>query len=391
VLRVGVTGGIAAGKSSAVAVLRELGAVVVDADAIAREVLAPGGPAAAEVVAAFGEAVTGTDGLIDRAALGRVVFDDPGRRARLEGITHPRIQAEAARRFAAAPPDAVVVHDIPLLVELSLGDRYHLVVVVGAPAEQRVARLVRERGMAEPDARSRVAAQAGDDERRAAADVWLDNTGAPKRLREDARRLWHDRLVPFEANLRARRRAGRPDRPVLVPPDPSWPAVAQRLAARVRRAAGDRALDVAHVGSTAVPGLPAKDVIDLQVVVADLATALHLAGDLGPAGLVPVPDRWDEPVTRPGRAAKGFAANADPGRAVNCHVRPVDNPAAAEVPAFRDRLRADPALRDDYARLKRHLQARSWPTVDDYARAKTGFVADVLRGTATGRPGPPEA
>ncbi|MGF1663570.1 MAG: dephospho-CoA kinase, partial [Kineosporiaceae bacterium] len=190
-LRVGVTGGIAAGKSSAVAVLRGLGAVVVDADAIAREVLAPGGAAAAEVVAAFGEAVTGPDGVIDRAALGRVVFGDPGRRARLEAITHPRIQAEAARRFAAAPPDAVVVHDIPLLVELGLGDRYHLVVVVGAPAAERVARLVRERGMAGPDARARVAAQAGDGERRAAADVWLDNAGAPERLREDTRRLWH--------------------------------------------------------------------------------------------------------------------------------------------------------------------------------------------------------
>jgi dephospho-CoA kinase len=385
VLRVGVTGGIAAGKSSAVAALRELGAVVVDADAIAREVLAPGAPAAAEVIAAFGAAVTGPDGAVDRAALGRVVFGDPARRARLEAITHPRIQAEAARQFTAAPPDAVVVHDIPLLVELGLANRYHLVVVVGAPAGQRVARLVRDRGMTPSDARARVAAQADDDARRAAADVWLDNTGAPERLREHTRRLWLDRLLPFEANLRAGRRAGRPDRPVLVPPDPSWPAVAQRLVDRVRRAAGDRALDVAHVGSTAVPGLPAKDVVDLQVVVADLATAHRLAGDLEAAGLVPMPDRWDEPVTRPGRAAKGYAANADPGRAVHCHVRPADSPAVAEVLAFRDRLRADPALRDDYARLKRDLASRSWPTIDDYARAKSGFIADALRGTDAGR------
>jgi dephospho-CoA kinase len=391
VLRVGVTGGIAAGKSSAVAVLRGLGAVVVDADAIAREVLAPGGAAAAEVVAAFGEAVAGPGGAVDRAALGRVVFGDPGRRARLEAITHPRIQAEAARRFAAAPPDAVVVHDIPLLVELGLGARYHLVVVVDAPTGLRTARLVRDRGMTPSDARARVAAQAGDDARRAAADVWLDNAGAPERLREDTRRLWHDRLLPFEANLRAGRRAGRPDRPVLVPPDPAWPAVAQRLVDRVRRAAGDRALDVAHVGSTAVPGLPAKNVIDLQVVVADLATAHELAGELDAAGLVPVPDVWDEPVTRPGRAAKGYAANADPGRAVNCHVRPVDSPVVAEVLRFRDRLRADPALRDAYARLKRELEARTWPTIDDYARAKTGFIADALRGRTAVWEGPPEA
>ncbi|MGF1662048.1 MAG: dephospho-CoA kinase, partial [Kineosporiaceae bacterium] len=259
------------------------------------------------------------------------------------------------------------------------------VVVVGAPAEERVARLVRERGMTDSDARARVAAQAGDSDRRAAADVWLDNTGLPERLREAARRLWHDRLVPFEANLRAGRRAGRPDRPVLVPPDPAWPAAAQRLVARVRRAAGDRALDVAHVGSTAVPGLPAKDVVDLQVVVADLATADELAGDLDAAGLVPLTDFWDEPVTRPGRAAKGYAANADPGRAVNCHVRAVDSPVVAEVLGFRDRLRADPALRDAYARLKRELESRAWPTIDDYARAKTGFISDALRGTAAGR------
>ncbi|MGF1646875.1 MAG: dephospho-CoA kinase [Kineosporiaceae bacterium] len=381
-LRVGVTGGIAAGKSSAVAVLGALGAVVVDADAIARQVLAPGRPAAAEVVAEFGDTVRAPEGGVDRPALARLVFADPASRARLEAITHPRIQAEAARRFAAAPPDAVVVHDIPLLVELDLADRYHLVVVVGAPAEERVTRLVSERGMAEPDARARVAAQADDDRRRAAADVWLDNTGAPDALREAVRRLWHDRLVPYEGNLRERRRAERPDRPVLVAADPGWPAAGERLVARVRRAAGDRALDVAHVGSTAVPGLPAKDVIDLQVVVADLVTAHELAADLAGAGLVPVPDRWDEPVTGTGRVAKAFAANADPGRAVNCHVRPADSPVVAEVLAFRDRLRAEPALRDDYARLKRELGSRPWQSIDDYARAKTDFVAAVVRGAA---------
>ena len=379
-LRVGLTGGVGAGKSTVARHLAALGAVVVDADALAREVVAPGTPGLAAVAAAFGDGVLAPDGSLDRAALGAVVFADPRRRRELEAITHPRIAERTEELVAAAPADAVVVHDIPLLVELGRGDRYHLVVVVGADEEERVRRLVTERGMAEADARARVAAQADDDQRRAAADAWLDNTGPAADLPQQVRALWEQRLVPFEAGLRAGVRAPRPPGPVLVAPDPGWSAAGERLVARVRRAAGDRALDVQHVGSTAVPGLAAKDVVDLQVVVADLATAHEVAADLRAAGLVaPRGEWWDEPVAAPGgRAAKAFAANADPDRAVNCHVRPADSPSVRESLAFRDALRADPSAREAYAMLKKGLASRRWRSVVEYAEAKTPFIAEVL-------------
>jgi len=380
VLRVGLTGGVGAGKSTVARHLASLGAVVVDADALAREVVAPGTPGLAAVAAAFGDGVLAADGSLDRAALGAVVFADPQRRRELEAITHPAIAERTEALVAAAPADAVVVHDIPLLVELGRGDRYHLVVVVGAGEDERVRRLVEERGMAEADALARVAAQADDDQRRAAADAWLDNTGPAADLPQQVGALWEQRLVPFEAGLRAGVRAPRPDRPVLVAPDPGWAAAGERLVARVRRAAGDHALDVQHVGSTAVPGLAAKDVLDLQVVVTDLATAREVAAGLGAAGLVPgVGDWYDEPALVPGvRAPKAIAFGADPARAVNCHVRPADSPEVAEVLAFRDALRADPSAREAYGMLKKGLASRRWDSVDDYAQAKTPFIAEVL-------------
>jgi dephospho-CoA kinase len=386
VLLVGLTGGVGAGKSTAARRLAALGAVVVDADAVAREVVAPGTPGLAAVAAEFGGSVLAPDGSLDRAALGRLVFAEPARRRALEAVTHPRIGArteELVAAAAAADPAAVVVHDIPLLVELGRGDRYHLVAVVHAPAEERVRRLVAERGMAEDDARARVAAQADDAARRAAADAWLDNAGpsrdgGPAGLLAAVDALWHGRLAPFEAHLRAARRAPRPPRPVLVPPDPAWAAAGARLVARVRRAAGRRALDVQHTGSTAVPGLPAKDVVDLQVVAADLDAAVALAADLTAAGLVAQAGQWwDQPVSGGGRLPKGFAASADPGRAVNCHVRSAASPVVAEVLRFRDRLRADAADRAAYAALKQRLAAEHHD-VDAYAAAKAPFITEVL-------------
>ena len=150
-------------------------------------------------------------GGLDRAALGAVVFADDRARRDLEAITHPLIAARTAELVAGAPSDAVVVHDVPLLVEKHLGPTYHLVVVVGADARTRVERLVLSRGMAEADARARVAAQADDDQRRAAADVWLDNEGSPEALEAAVDRLWHERLVPFERNVRDGRRSRRPE------------------------------------------------------------------------------------------------------------------------------------------------------------------------------------
>ncbi|HWM02188.1 MAG TPA: dephospho-CoA kinase, partial [Actinophytocola sp.] len=174
-LRVGLTGGIGSGKSTVAGRLSEHGAVVIDADRIAREVVEPGTAGLAELVEAFGDDVLTPDGALDRAALARRVFADDAARARLNGIVHPRIGERTAELMAAAPSEAIVVHDVPLLVENKLGPAYHLVLVVDAPVETRVARVLRDRGMSEQDARARVAAQADEPARRAAADVWLDN------------------------------------------------------------------------------------------------------------------------------------------------------------------------------------------------------------------------
>src|SRR3954468_16839997 len=161
--------------------MAERGAVIVDADRIAREVVEPGTPGLAAVVAAFGEEVLGPDGALDRPALAAVVFADPQARARLDGIVHPLVRARATELAAAAPADAVVVHDIPLLVETGQAGRYDVVLVVQADPEVRVARLV-ARGLAEADARARIAAQATDEQRRAVADVVLDNSGTRDEL-----------------------------------------------------------------------------------------------------------------------------------------------------------------------------------------------------------------
>jgi len=194
--RIGLTGGIAAGKSVAARRLAELGAVVVDADVLAREAVAPGTAGLAAVVEEFGPGVLAPDGSLDRGALGALVFDDTERRRTLESIVHPvvrRLSAEREAAAAVADPGAVVVHDIPLLVETGQADRFHLVVVVHAPALLRVERLVRLRGLSRADAEARVRAQAADDERLAAADVVLDGSGTDADLRAQVDTLW-DRL-----------------------------------------------------------------------------------------------------------------------------------------------------------------------------------------------------
>jgi dephospho-CoA kinase len=195
-LMVGLTGGIGAGKSAVAARLGELGAIVVDSDVLAREVVAAGTDGQDEVVAAFGSSVVGPDGSLDRAALGRLVFADPEARRRLEGIVHPRVRARVADVVSAAPPDAIVVNDVPLLVEANLAANYDVVVVVLAPEEVRVRRLVRERGLAESDARARIAAQATDEQRRAVADVVIVNDGTLDDLRAEVDEVWNAVIVP---------------------------------------------------------------------------------------------------------------------------------------------------------------------------------------------------
>jgi dephospho-CoA kinase len=187
-VRVGLSGGVGSGKSTVAAMLAERGAVVIDADAIAREVVEPGTPGYAAVVAEFGDAVV-TDGRLDRAALAKIVFNDDDARARLNAIVHPLVGARTAALMAATPPDAVVVYDVPLLVESGLAEGYDKVVIVLAPQEVRLERLA-ARGMPEDDARARMAKQANDDERRAVADEIVVNDGTREHLQAQVDAVW---------------------------------------------------------------------------------------------------------------------------------------------------------------------------------------------------------
>ncbi len=191
-MRIAVTGGIGSGKSSVTARLAERGAVVIDADRIAREVVEPGTPGLAAVVAEFGTGILTPDGALDRPAMAAIVFsDEEGRRA-LEAIVHPLVGRRSHELLEAAPDDALVVYDVPLLAEsadLGRVEGFDRVVVVTAPVEVRVRRLV-ERGLAEADARARVAAQASDDARLAIADLVVDNGGDLAALDAEVDRLW---------------------------------------------------------------------------------------------------------------------------------------------------------------------------------------------------------
>ncbi len=376
-LRIGLTGGTGSGKSTVAARLSELGAVVVDADLLAREVVAPGTPGLADVAREFGDGVLAADGSLDRAAMARIVFADDERRRALELITHPLIAARTRELAAAVPSGGVLVHDVPLLVEKGMGANYHLVVVVHADAGERVRRLVAGRGMDTDDARARVRAQASDDERRAAADVWLDNAGSSEDLRTAMDGLWSSRLAPFALNLAAGRTAARSTQAVLVDPSPEWGAAGQRLVARVARVAGERARGVEHIGSTSVPGLLAKNCIDLQVVVADLATAGQVADDLRSAGLVRRDGRWWDGDPDAGHD-KALAQNADPGQMVNCHVRTTDSPAWRDALLLRDWLRVTPSGVEEYAALKTRLAAQPHETIDEYADRKTPWMLAAL-------------
>lgn len=389
-LRIGLTGGIGSGKSTVSRRLVEHGALVVDADVVAREVVEPGTPGLAEVVERFGPDVLRADGSLDRPALGRVVFSDEAARRDLEAITHPRIMARTRELFAAARPDQVLVHDVPLLVELGQQYDHHLVLVVHADAETRLERLVRDRGMSEDDARARIAAQASDDQRRAAADVWLPNEGTVDDLLERVDLLWEERLAPYDRNLLSRRSVRRPSRVELRDPDPSWPGEAAlaggRVAARLRDAGfGD--LPVDHIGSTSVPGLPAKDVLDLQVRVPDLHLVETPAFEeaLLAAGLADLHARQDDLHEWEPRAdawRKYLAHGCDPARVVHLHIRPDDGPGATLALDFRDWLRDDASARDEYAAMKRQAAAEhpggSEQARGDYTAAKAPWFAEHL-------------
>ncbi|WP_116211168.1 dephospho-CoA kinase [Streptomyces olivoreticuli] len=189
-LTVGLTGGIGAGKSEVSRLLASYGAVVVDSDKIAREVVEPGTPGLAAVVAEFGPEVLTAEGALDRARLGAVVFADPERLAALNAIVHPLVRARSAELSAAAAPDAVVVHDVPLLAENGLAALYDLVVVIDAGTRTRLERLVRLRGMTPDEANARMAAQATREQRLAVADFVIDNDGPLEALAPQVEKVW---------------------------------------------------------------------------------------------------------------------------------------------------------------------------------------------------------
>lgn len=190
-LRVGLTGGIASGKTSVAEQLAARGAVVIDADVLAREVVEPGTPGLAAVVRRFGVEVL-TGGRLDRGALGALVFADPGARRDLERIVHPAVRARAAELERQAPEDAVVVHVIPLLVETGQAQDFDVVLVVDLDPAIQLSRLQDRNGLSAEDARSRIAAQAGRHDRLAVADHVLDNDGSPADLAREVTRVWSE-------------------------------------------------------------------------------------------------------------------------------------------------------------------------------------------------------
>lgn len=181
--RVGLTGGIASGKSSVSTILAELGAVIIDGDLLAREVVAKGTPGLAAVVAEFGAGLLTPEGDLDRPAMGTLVFGDEAARKRLEAIVHPLVFERIVDLELNAPEGSLVVHDIPLLAESGRADTFDAVVVVHAPPELQLERMVRDRGWTEEDARARMAAQASAEDRLAIATVVIDNTGTLEDLR----------------------------------------------------------------------------------------------------------------------------------------------------------------------------------------------------------------
>lgn len=385
-LRIGLTGGIGAGKSTVSATFAACGGVVVDGDVIAREVVEPGTEGLSALVAEFGDGILLPSGALNRPALAARAFGAEESRVRLNQIVHPLVARRRAEIVAAVSQDEVVVEDIPLLVESGMAPLFPLVVVVHADVELRVRRLVQIRGMSQEDARARIAAQASDEQRRAVADVWLDNSGSQGAVVEAARELWYQRILPFAHNIRTRTRVRTT--PLVVPADPTWPAQARRIVNRLTTACGHRAIRIDHIGSTAVAGMDGKDVIDVQVTVASLAVADELADPLACAGY-PRLDAVTTDVAKPdGRSTwaefdhvddvtlwqKRFHASADPGRPANVHVRVDGWPDQQFALLFTDWLSANAAAREDYMRAKRAAQDTA-----DYVAAKEPWFLDAYR------------
>ena len=369
-LRIGLTGGIGAGKSTVSTAFAQCGGVIVDGDVISREVVQPGTEGLAALVDHFGHDILLPDGALNRPALAAKAFADEEQRARLNAIVHPLVATRRAEIVAAVAHDQVIVEDIPLLVESQMAPLFPLVVVVHADPDVRLHRLITIRGMDAADARARIAAQAKDEQRRRVADVWLDNSGTEGHLVEQARELWYQRILPFAHNLTTGTPA--PESGLLVAADPNWPDQAARILARLNTSCGHRAVRIDHIGSTAIAGLDARDVIDVQITVASLEMADELADALRQAGYPRV-----DSVTADVRFAdatdsalwhKRFHASADPGRPTHIHIRVDGWPNQQFALLFVDWLNANPGVRADYAHAKRSNTTHQW-FADAHGRA----------------------
>ncbi|WP_066912790.1 dephospho-CoA kinase [Millisia brevis] len=368
-LRIGLTGGIGSGKSTVARTFAELGATIVDADVIAREVVEPGTPGLAGLVEAFGDDILLPDGRLDRPALAAKAFTDDESRATLNAIVHPLVGARTAELIDSAPEDAIVVQDIPLLVEGGMAPLFHLVVVVFTDESVRLRRLVDSRGLDEADAKARIAAQATDVQRREVADIALDNNGSPETLVAAVRQLWSERLEPFAANLRA----GVPAAPPLIVREPraEWARRAERRSRRLRLIGGDEIVDVEHVGPTVVDGMPARDVVDLVITAESAEHAAAVADRLPAAGF-----------PRVGADIAGFRrlwgpvthASADPEEQVTITIGAPRDTAVHTAHVVRDRLRTDGDSRLAYLALERRAAAAA-DRADD-PRAAFGAVID---------------
>lgn len=298
-LFLGLTGGIGAGKSTVSAELERLGAQIIDADKIAREVVAPGTPGLDMLAAEFGEDIITEAGDLNRPKLAEIAFASADRTAALNAITHPLIGERTFELIAAAPNDGIVVHDMPLLLESTMQPGYQLVLVVHAPQELREKRLVEHRGLKPEDVRNRMAAQVSDEVRRAEADVLFDNSGTPEQLIAQVREVWDVRLVRMNHNL-THHRAVYPSEEIIAH-RPEWAAEARRAANRIRHILGESAASVTHVGMTAQAGMPAVDLINVAVTPADGVSAGAVVDRLRGAGYVPDSGdrhllRWVDPL-----------------------------------------------------------------------------------------------
>lgn len=390
-LRIGLTGGIGAGKSALSRTFAECGGIIVDGDVIAREVVEPGTEGLKSLVDAFGGDILRPDGALDRPALAAKAFADEEERKKLNGIVHPLVAKRRAEIIAAVSEDSVVVEDIPLLVESGMAPLFPLVVIVHADVAVRMRRLVEQRGMTEDDARARIAAQANDEQRRDVADIWLDNSGSEDELALRARDVWHNRILPFAHNLGKGQPAQAPAR--LVPADPTWSDQARRIVNRLKTAGGHRVLRVDHIGSTAVPDFDAKDVIDIQITVESLDVADELVEPLLAAGYPRLHHITQDAAKTDARSTdavfdhsddpalwhKRIHASADPGRPTNVHIRVAGWPNQQFALLFVDWLNANPGVREDYLKVKREADATGDGNLVRYVSAKEPWFLSAYR------------